>query len=198
MFESKRERNWILTASVILLFITTVPYIYAYSQNDQYKFTGFLFGVEDGNSYIAKMLQGAEGEWLFRSPYTTVEQRGFLAFVPYMLIGKLTSESGQHDQLVFLFHAFRWLTGILLIFVTYLLCAQFITSITLRRMATLIAVAGGGSGWFALLDPGHLIFGIPLEVYSPETFGFLSLFGLPHLLAARAFLLLGLAPRLWN
>ncbi len=191
MFESKRERNWILTASVILLFITTVPYIYAYSQNDQYKFTGFLFGVEDGNSYIAKMLQGAEGEWLFRSPYTTVEQRGFLAFVPYMLIGKLTSESGQHDQLVFLFHAFRWLTGILLIFVTYLLCAQFITSITLRRMATLIAVAGGGSGWFALLDPGHLIFGIPLEVYSPETFGFLSLFGLPHLLAARAFLLLG-------
>ena len=33
--------------------------------------------------------------------------------------------------------------------------------------------------------------GLPVDIYSPETFGFLSLFGLPHLAVSRAILVWG-------
>ena len=39
---------------------------------------GFIFAVEDGNSYIAKMLSGVQGAWLFRTPYTSMQQGGVL------------------------------------------------------------------------------------------------------------------------
>ncbi|HTX78070.1 MAG TPA: hypothetical protein VMC62_00300, partial [Longilinea sp.] len=52
---------------------------------------------------------------------------------------------------------------------------------------------GGGLGWiFALGGQSLWQANLPLEFYSPETFGFLSLFGLPHLAMARALMLLGL------
>lgn len=38
---------------------TVLPFL---SRGMQYE--GFVIGVEDGNSYLAKMLQGREGHWL--------------------------------------------------------------------------------------------------------------------------------------
>ncbi|HEY45020.1 MAG TPA: hypothetical protein G4O11_13660, partial [Anaerolineae bacterium] len=62
-----------------------------------------------------------------------------------------------------------------------------------RRWATILATAGGGLGWFlVLLGKSAWLGSLPLEFYSPETFGFLSFYGLPHLILARAFLLSGL------
>jgi hypothetical protein len=77
------------------------------TQGEAWRFTGFVFAVEDGNSYIAKMLLGANGAWLFRTPYTADPQRGVLAFLPYLLLGKLAAGEGIHEQLVALFHLFR-------------------------------------------------------------------------------------------
>ena len=51
-------------------------------QGSDWRFTGFFIGVEDGNSYIAKMLSGTAGNWIFRTPYTAYPQNGFLAFLP--------------------------------------------------------------------------------------------------------------------
>jgi len=192
MFETKGEKRWAIYTGILIMVITTVPYCIAYGLDSNMVFSGFLFGVEDGNSYIAKMLSGSAGDWLFRSPYTTFPQSGFLAFFPHILMGKLSSAPAQHDQLIFIFHFFRWVTGILLTITTYLFCCMFLKDIRLRKIATIIALVGGGFGWVSLLGVGNSInSGQPLEFYSPETFGFLSLLGLPHLLAAKTFLLLG-------
>ena len=119
-----------------------LPYILEYARaGGDWEFTGFVFGVEDGNSYIAKMHSGASGNWLFISPYTAYPQHGVIAFLPYILLGKLSSAPGQHEQLVVLFHLFRIFAGILAVTATY---------------------------------------------------DFLAIFGLPHLLLARAFLLWGI------
>jgi hypothetical protein len=49
-------------------------------------------------------------------------------------------------------------------------------------------------GWLLLLVPGGTLMGSgPLEFYSPETFGFLAIYGIPHLVLARALLLFALA-----
>ncbi len=190
-----RERRWLLLFAVVTLTVTSLPYLIGFSQQgSEWRFTGFVFGVEDGNSYIAKMLSGANGAWLFRTPYTAYPQRGFLAFFPYILLGKLTSPAGQHEQLVAIYHLFRWLAGFLLIFAVYDFGSLFTPSLAARRWITLVATLGGGLGWLPLVgQSGWWGKELPLEFYSPETFGFLSLYGIPHLAAARALLMWGLA-----
>ncbi len=189
----RAERRWLIVVAVTILGLTSIPYLLGYfQQGTNWHFTGFLFGVEDGNSYIAKMLSGSVGNWLFRSPYSTMPQTGVLAFFPYMLLGKLAYPPELHDQLVVLFQFFRLVGGILLIWATYSFCSLFITDLRQRKIATVVILVGGGFGWLGwMFVPDDGSWRLPLEVYSPEAFGFLSILGLPHLAAARAFLLFG-------
>ena len=186
-----KERRWVIGFAVVVMLITTVPYLLAFwSQGQNWFFTGFVVGVEDGNSYIAKMLTGSQGSWLFRTPYTAFPQSGFLAFLPYLLLGKLAAPPGEHEQLVVLFQLFRWGAGICSILATYDFLALFIEPVHLRRLGTAVASVGGGLGWLSVLGFQALWANrLPLDFYSPESFGFLDLYGLPHLALARAFLL---------
>ncbi|HKZ54408.1 MAG TPA: hypothetical protein VJ123_02930 [Anaerolineales bacterium] len=188
------EARWVLVYSAVLAAITTIPYLAGYSvANANWRFTGFVFGVEDGNSYIAKMLLGAQGSWLFRTPYTLEPQGGVLAFVPYILLGKLAGGAAVHEQLVALYHAFRVVSIPLLVLATYRFASLFLAEPAWRRWATLLATLGGGAGWALLALGSERLWGdLPLEFYSPESFGFLSIFSLPHLALARAMMLFGL------
>ena len=188
MMVKAQERRWVFGFAVVVLLITTVPYLLGFwMQAKEWVFTGFVFGVEDGNSYIAKMLSGSQGAWLFRTPYTAFPQSGFLAFLPYLLLGKLVAPPGAHEQLVALFHLFRWIAGIACILATYDFVGIFIEEVRLRRLATAVATIGGGLGWLSIAGSR-----LPLELYSPESFGFLEIYGLPHLALGRALLLWGL------
>lgn len=190
----KAERNWLWGFLLVVMVFTTLPYLIGYSrQGDEWRFTGMIFGVEDGNSYIAKMLRGANGEWLFRTPYTPYLQRGALVYFPLILLGKLTAPPGQHEQLVAVYHLLRLVAIILYGCATYDFISLFVQDTRWRRLGTALATLGGGLGWLQALGLGSL-WGksMPLEYYSPETFGFLMVYGLPHLACARAFLLWGL------
>ncbi len=191
---SAQERRWALTFALLLMVVTTIPYWLGYfCEGAAWRFSGFVFGVEDGNSYMAKMLAGANGDFLFRTPYTAFPQSGVVAFLPYLLLGKLSSAPAQHEQLVALFHLFRWLGGFGFVLACYTFIALFIPAVRWRRWGTALASVGGGLGWLAILGLGRLFrSGLPLEFYSPETFGFLSIYGLPHLALGRALLLGGL------
>ena len=188
------ERRWVVGFAVIVMLLTSIPYLLGYVvEGSQWRFTGFVFGVEDGNSYIAKMLSGASGAWLFRTPYTTQPQNGVLAFLPYLLLGKLVSPTGAHEQLVVIFHLFRFGAGFFEILATYQFLSLFLVNRRARQLGLALATLGGGLGWiFVIAGKGNVLGSIPLEFYSPETFGFLALYGLPHLALARAFLLWGL------
>jgi len=191
---TRRERRWVLWFAIGVMIMTSLPYLLGFSNQDQdWRFSGFVFNVEDGNSYIAKMLRGSIGEWLFRTPYSTIPQQGILLFLPYLLLGKLVSPPAVHEQLVALYHLFRIGAGILMILATYDFLAVFIEGVCHRRLATIAATLGGGLGWILVIsgNPGWMG-SLPLEYYSPETFGFLALFGIPHLALARGMLLWGL------
>ena len=199
----RSEVKWCLGYSVVLAALTTLPYLIApWSQGEDWRFTGFLLGVEDGNSYIAKMLNGHEGAWLFKSPYTTIEQEGVLAFLPYLLLGKLAGHS--HESSVIAFHLLRVLALPWLVLATYRFIGLFVDQPAWRKWATLLATAGGGLGWLAIMFGRPVWLGsLPLEFYSPETFGFLEVYALPHLELGRAALLTALtlylaAPSGWG
>ena len=191
---TRPEKAWCLALSAILALATTLPFLLAYErQGADLRFTGSLFAVEDGNSYIAKMRRGAEGDWLFRSPYTADKQTGVPAFLGYLLLGKLASGRASHEQLVALLQLARILAIPLVVFATYRFVSRFVLEGRWRKWATILAVAGGGLGWLVFLSGSASWLGSqPLELYSPETFGFLAALTFPHLLLARAFLLLGL------
>jgi len=187
MSEKINEKKWLLIFSIFLILITSLPYFYGFelAKTNDAQFSGFIFGVEDGNSYIAKMLLGQKGDWLFRTPYTAYEQKGFLAFLPYILLGKLASSPDNHIQFVILFHLFRCLGIIFIVFEIYYFIKIFLPSTSMLRTALLISCVGGGLGWISIIAYKS----IPLEFYSPESFGFLSLFGLPHLCFSRGLMI---------
>ncbi len=189
------EKKWIWWFALGVIVITSIPYLLGFAlQGNEWSYTGFIFGVEDGNSYIAKMLSGSTGEWLFRTPYTASPQSGVLGFLPYILLGKLASPPGQHEQLVGLFQLFRWAAIVLYAFAAYRFIAVYLTDVRLRRSAMILIFIGGGLGFLSALGVKWSGWdGLPLEFYSPESFGFLAVLGLPHITAGRAFMLWGLA-----
>lgn len=189
MTKKRSERTWVVLFAFGVVALTAFPYLIGAS-NSEGVFTGFLFGVEDGNSYIAKMLAGANGDWLFRSPYTAMAQSGALLYLPYLLLGKILGPAAQHAQLVLLFHLFRSISVVLLCLATYDFASLWLKDVRLRRLALFVATLGSGLGWVLLLFRMPTLLGsIPLDFYSPETFGFLAVFSIPHLVLARALLL---------
>jgi hypothetical protein len=189
--------RWVWGFIALVLAATSAPHLLGFAtQGEAYRFTGFVFGVEDGNSYLAKMMTGSYGDWLFRSAYTAEPQNGMFIHLSYLILGKLAAPPGLHDQLAALFHLYRLAASTLVILATYDFLAFFQADIRLRRLGLALVTLGSGLGWLLLLmdsPPGSL----PLDFYSPETFGFLSIYGLPHLAMARAFMLWALLQYLW-
>ncbi len=195
-----QDQRWFLGLVVFLIFLTTIPYALAWlRQGEAWRFTGFLLAVEDGNSYLAKMLLGRSGAWLFRSPYTLVPQGRYGLFGPYLLLGKLARLPGDlHTQLMVLFHLFRLGALVALAWSTYRLVARFVPLGPWRRWAVVLVLAGSGLDW-VLLPWGRVAWGDadgPPSLISPEAYGFLILLVLPHLALARALLFALLSDRL--
>ena len=192
---TRPERRWCIAYSIALILVTTLPIWIAFrAAGDSWSFSGFLVAVEDGNSYIAKMNLGSAGAWLFRSPYSAAPQRGVLAFLPYLLLGKLAAGPEQHLQQVLLLQIFRIATIPLEILATYKFTAMVSESTRTRRWATVLATAGGGLGWvLAFTRSGEWLGSLPLDFISPESFGFLAILTLPHLVLTRALILFALA-----
>jgi hypothetical protein len=191
---TRAERRWCLLLSAALIVLTSIPYIAGFqAAGGEWSFTGFVFGVGDGNSYIAKMLQGQVGAWLFQTPYSSQTSAGVLAFLPYLVLGKLAAGESLHTQHVALFHLTRLGLIPVAVLAAYRFSSLFLPEPFWRRWATVLAVVGGGLGWLlALSGNSQLLGSLPLDFYSPEAFGFLALYGLPHLLMARSLLLFSL------
>ncbi len=192
-------RNVVLFA-LITMIITTLPYLVgAASQREGWRFGWFMFGVTDGNSYLAKMREGAVDGWLFHIAYTSEPHDGAVLFVPYLAGGKLAalfvppSSPAFVDVMLVIFHVSRIAFGILLILVMYRFIAAFLVKRSMRWLALILATFGGGLGWLLLiLGQGNWLGSPPVELILPEGYSFYLLYGLPHLALARAAMLGGL------
>ncbi len=176
------------------MVVSTIPYLIGFIlQGAEWRFTGFVISVEDGNAFVGKMLAGNTGEWLFRTPYTAYAQKGFLIFPTYLLAGKLVNPPFLHEKLVITYHVYRFLAGCFAIIATYLFLSLFVKNVGLRFFGLSLAVLGGGIGWILFLFNRPIFFDtLPLSFYSPESFGFLSLLIYPHYCLARGLLLFSL------
>lgn len=194
----ERRRVLLFAAFVMLLF--TLPYaVNLTRQTELARFGGFMFGVEDGNSYLAKMRQGATGDGLYRLAFTHEPQGGSLLFAPYLLGGKIAALFASPedprfvDAMLLVFHAARMLFGAGLVVVMHRLVAAFIEDQAGRWLALALVTLGGGLGWLLiLLGKGWWLGAEPVDFLLPEGYTFYLLYGLPHLALARIGLLGGL------
>jgi hypothetical protein len=172
------------------MLITSLPYIYGWwLSTPQRQFSGFILGVEDANSYLAKMRMGAEGGWLFYLPYTPEPHPGVYLYTFHLLLGKISAATGLSPTLTY--HLARLIFGILLLVVVYQFMATFTENVKVRQVAFLLASLSGGLGWLVIVTGWSEQIGIPLDIYLPEGFNFLILYHLPHLLLAEILLLWG-------
>lgn len=197
----RKEYRFVAAYIAIILCMTSLPYLAAeMASGDDWHFNGFLFGVEDGNAYLGKIRLGLEGHWNFYLFYTSeAHDSAPLIYLPYIFAGHVIrlvfnpqTPTSSFVAIVVAFHILRLFFSTFLITATYLFIARFIASASGRVLALILATVGGGLGWLLIILTGSEWLGSPPpEFYIPEGFGFLVLFGLPHIALARGALLLG-------
>ena len=188
---SRSEWLWVLAWSAVILLLTSLPYLYgALLSTPQSQFGGFVIGVEDGNSYLAKMRLGATDGWRFHLFYTSESHTGAYLFLFHLLLGKFARLSRLSFVLVY--HLARIICGFFLLVTVYRFAAFFTDLRPVRRLTFWLVGIGSGLGWLVTLLGLSDRLGLPLDFYSPEAFAFHALFGLPHLSLAEAFLLWGI------
>jgi len=198
---SGREWLWVVIFAALVMALTTIPYLIAGSRGDvDWVFGGFVYGVEDGHSYLGKMRLGARGQLDFHLFYTPESHDPApLIFLSYLLpgwiVGRLIAptDPALTPTLIVVFHGLRVVFGAGLIAVVYLFAARFLHETRPRRLATVLATFGGGFGWLLLLSGTPDLYGTPPpEFFIPEGFSWMILLGIPHLALARLALLGGL------
>ena len=85
---TRHEWLWVLAWAAAALLFSSVPYLLgAALSSDARVFGGFVLGVDDMYSYLAKMGEGARGKWLFHVVYTSEPHQGALFFLFHLLLG---------------------------------------------------------------------------------------------------------------
>lgn len=184
----------ILTA-LITAIVLGLPYVVgALSSTSEQTFTGFLvgrIGLEDDNSYLGKMMQGAHGLWLGFLPHTGVPHSSTLFFLFYRVLGMLCQVIGISLPLGF--HVARLGLAFVFVLVLYRFIAEFVRVAGVRLVALILVIISGGTGWLSILGGLQAqAINPPLEIVSPESYTFWMLYTTPHLILAEILLLCGI------
>lgn len=157
------------------IFLITLPYLVAgMAQGGQLVFGGFLLNPLDGNSYLAKMMEGWSGKWTFELPYTAQKGSGVYLFLFYIALGHLARTLSLPVLIVF--HITRILASIFLFSaIDQLINVLFPESENIKEKALLLCLTGAGLGWLVIFT-GY----IPTDFWVAELFPFLSSYSNPH------------------
>jgi hypothetical protein len=178
----KNRTVWIVVLSVLLL--TQIPYVLAArSTASGAVFGGFLLNPIDGNSYLAKMVQGWSGSWQFHLPYTADPGAGSYLFLFYLLLGHLACWLGL--PLLIVFHAARGLASIAMVWMLAQFWRALLPDARQQRFAFFLSVFGSGLGWFAY----PLLARFTPDFWVAEAYPLLSAYANPHFPLAIAILL---------
>jgi hypothetical protein len=186
---TRAEWRWVAGWSAALLLLTGLPYaVGVLSQTPDLVFSGFFTAVEDGNTYLAAMHQGAAGRWAFHIPFTPEPHDPGYVFGLYLLLGRLSAWSGLAPALVL--HLAKLVTTPLLLAGVYRFAAQFTGSRLVRRVGFILVAAGGGFGWLWVATGQPIALGaMPTDLWVTDASAWLTLLTFPHLALAQALIL---------
>src|SRR5512143_743032 len=104
------ELIWVIVVSASVVALASLPYAAVYlTTPPDLRFVGTLLNPLDGDSYLAKMQSGAQGDWLFHLPYTAQDHPGAFVYAHYLALGHLAEWTRLPVPLVY--HLTRAFTG---------------------------------------------------------------------------------------
>ena len=165
----------LITVIAITILISVVPYLIAYSAaGDSHVFEGFLLNPLDGNSYLAKMQLGWEGQWKFTLPYTASPGEGAYLFLFYIFLGHAARLANL--PLILVFHLARVAATVFMILTLYVFSRRvFAENRTWVSRIFIWMCLGAGMGW--ILFPFGVV---TTDLWVPEAYVFLSGYVNPH------------------
>jgi hypothetical protein len=186
---SREEWKWLAAWSLVFLLLTGLPYLLgAYLETPESAFSGFFVAVEDGNTYLAVMRQGAAGRWAFTIPFTPEPHAPGYVFIIYLLLGKMARTLGLSLPLTM--HLAKLVTTPLLLASVYRFGAHFTAWRFVRRLSFFLVAAGGGLGWLWVLAGQPFAPGVmPTDLWVPDASTFLTMLTFPHLAIAQSLIL---------
>lgn len=181
---SKAESRWVLLWAIVIVGLASLPYLVAWQlAPDNTHYTGLLVNHYDGESYYAKMQQGARGDWLFHLPFTPETHEGAFVYTFYLALGHLATLTKLSIPLTY--HLARAAAGLFLLLVAYRFFTRFFERVPARRAAFLLLGFSAGFGW--LLAPLGLF---TADLWVTEGLTFLSILTNPHFPLAIGLMLL--------
>lgn len=185
-----RDAWFVIIISLIVLCLISLPFILAArTSGTDHVFTGFLFNPIDGNTYLAKILQGWQGHWRFKLPYTAESGQGAYIYILYLGLGHLARILNLSNILVF--HLARWLSVTFLLWTMWRYFGALFSTSRPRKFAFSLAALGSGMGWL-LVASGSLT----SDFWVAEAYPFLSSYANPHFPISLALMLWLLMPPL--
>ncbi len=181
---TRPEWRWAIGWASVILLLSCLPYlIAAYMAPVGWQFAGFLVNPYDGHSYLAKMRQGFEGNWLFQLTYTSEPHDGVFIFIFYLALGHLAALLGL--PLIWLFHLARLVTGFCLLVAAFRFVGFVTPHFKERRLAFIFILTASGFGWL-----GVILGAFPIDLWVPEAFVPYSLYTNPHFPLGQALMLI--------
>jgi hypothetical protein len=158
----------------VIIVLIILPYWLAYHFRGEEIYSGLLFNPIDGFSYLAKMREGWNGNWLFVLPYSFDQGAGAYIFSFYLFLGHLARIT--HLSLVNMFHFARISGSVFLIWsILFFLKKVFIYRDRQIIEGAVLCSLGSGLGWIALVSGK-----ITPDFWLAEAYPFLSMFANPH------------------
>lgn len=171
--------KWIIFASLAVLLLAVLPYlIVAQTTPPDLQFGAMLVNPIDGQSYLAKIRQGYDGSWLFRLPYTAIDDADAFLFTFFLGLGHVARLAGL--PLTSVYHLARIVGGFALLLGVYKLIARVFDLTSVRRWTWMFVALSAGLGWLGLEAT---------DVTIPESNTFFSILTNAHFAAATALII---------
>jgi hypothetical protein len=185
---SKKEWRFVILLSIVLILITTLPYIYAALNAPSGHFWNGIHAITPGDSavYFSFITQIKDGNWLLQDNFTSEVQSGGLFNLFWLKIGLFAKIF--HLSPIWAFQLARIILIPILIIVLYFLTSYFLENISQRKAAMIfLSFASGIGAYFVGLfdklfpyDPNSFVYKWLMDIWIPDSNIFLSLYQSPH------------------
>lgn len=186
---TRQEWLFVLATALIVLVVTTLPYLYGYwSAPADKQFMGVIYNVSDHMQYFSWFREFGHAN-LAANKLTPEPNKPIFFNLLWWGMARIGGALGI--GYAGMYQMLRWVATILFLLLVYRMLSWFFVDRLHRITAFLLALFGAGFGWVLIVmkytvTGGELIW--PLDVYVAEPNTFFSILGSPHFIAAALYM----------
>jgi hypothetical protein len=184
------ERRFVWSVILIVLALTTLPYLYAYlSAPPGRQFMGIMVNVPDHAQYFSWYRQYLTQD-LAANILTPEPNQAIFFNLLWWLLAKVGAALGW--DYAAMFQVLRGAATTAFLWLLYRMCAWFLPDLLMRRTAFLLAVLSSGFGWALIVLKYLLNLEYSLEalllIFIVEPNSFFGILATPHLVGAALYM----------